>query len=255
MSELVPIIVLLIGLIIIVSSIRVRLRNERLKYEFITIIAHKFRTPLTHVKWSAGELISNEQDAYRRQSLMDIQQSNENLIKLTNTLIELTDTDSKAVSTYTFEKLELCELVRRVSSGMKDMFHEKNIFFSVICSPQPIYVKIDKERMSFVIQAMLENALLYTSSGKNVDVRISASHRHATVTVEDHGIGIDPADMPQIFTKFFRTKQAKAMDTEGFGVGLYLARAITARHKGALTATSEGLGKGSTFTLTLKRVP
>ncbi len=241
--------------IAIISALwRTLARNEKLKYEFITIIAHKFRTPLTHIKWTSDELIKNEQDAYKKQSLTDIQQSNEKLIKLTNTLLELTDTSSSAASTYTFERVALCDFTRDIGATFKDLFHEKNVFFSVQCPPEPLYVKIDRQRMEFVIQTILENAVNYSSPGQTVEVKIARNGRQNEISVIDHGIGIEPQDMPHMFTKFFRTKNAQAMDTEGFGVGLYLAQSIARRHRGHISVHSDGPGKGSTFVLSLKKV-
>jgi signal transduction histidine kinase len=117
-----------------------------------------------------------------------------------------------------------------------------------------MFVKIDRQRMEFVLQTLLENALTYTPSGKNVDVIVSKVGHKAIISVVDHGIGIDKADMPRIFDKFFRADNARATDTEGFGVGLYLSQAIARRHKGTMDVTSDGVGFGSTFTITLKTV-
>lgn len=241
-------------ILIIYALVRKLMVGEKLKYEFITIIAHKFRTPLTHVKWSADELVKNETDPYKKQSLTDIQQSNEKLIKLTGTLIELTDTDSTAASSYTIERVSLCSFVRTVCDTYKNAFHEKNIFFSVQCPANDILVKIDVQRMEFVLQALLENALTYTPTGKNVEVSVTKTLRRAHVAVTDHGIGINKSDLNNIFEKFYRADNARATDTEGFGVGLYLAQAITRRHKGKIEVYSAGMGSGATFTLTLKTV-
>ncbi len=257
-NELVTIIFgisILIFIIIIVWLIIRKLReNETLKYEFITIIAHKFRTPLTQVKWSIDELIGGEQDTYRKQSLHNIQQSNEKLIKLTGALIELTDTDNKAASSYSLETVSLCKFVHAVSESFKDPFHEKNIFFSVQCQPEEIQVKIDPKRMEFVFQTLLENALTYTTPGKNVIVTVQKIGKKATISVADGGIGINENDLPNVFTKFYRTKNAQNTDTEGFGVGLYLARAITRRHGGDIKVDSAGINFGSTFTVIMKTV-
>src|ERR1035437_9592467 len=65
--------------------------NEALKYEFITIITHKFRAPLTHTKWILDDMIKSESDSYRRENLVELQKSNEDLVKLVDALIELTD--------------------------------------------------------------------------------------------------------------------------------------------------------------------
>ncbi len=243
---------IVIVIIIILTIIKKIGVSEALKYEFITIIAHKFRTPLTQVKWVSEELLKSERDPYKHQSIQDMQQSNEKLIKLTNTLIELTDSDNNSVSAYAFEKVHLCEFVRTVSNTLKDAFHEKNIFFSVQCPPTDIQVKIDPQRMEFVLQTLLENALAYTPPGQNVNVTMQKIGRKAVISITDHGIGIDKKDLLRVFTKFFRAKNAQAVDTEGFGVGLYLAQAIARRHKGNIGVESAGIGVGATFTITLK---
>ena len=247
-------------LIIIIAAIIIALsryiwnklhRNEALKYEFITIIAHKFRTPLTTIKWSMDELISSEQDPYKRKSFEDIRQSNEKLIKLTGTLIELTDSDDASVSSYSFEDVGLNEFVRSIAAPFKDIFHEKNIFFSVLCPEVDVVAKLDRSRIEFVLQSLLENANTYSSPGGNVDVRVAQIGREAQISVTDNGIGIDRADFPNLFSKFFRAKNAQLADTEGFGVSLYLARTIMRRHKGAIDVASAGLGKGATFSVRL----
>jgi len=227
-------------------------KNELMKYEFITIVAHKFRTPLTHIKWSSGELASTEVDPYRKQTLMDLQESNEKLIKLTNTLIEITDSDNESGSSYTFEVVPLCDFIRTIGDTFKDNFHEKNVFFSVQCPPQDIQVSIDKPRMEFVLQTLLENALHYTPPGRDVMLSVVRSGSKAIISITDHGIGIRKEDLQFIFSKFFRTKNAQAADTEGFGVGLYLAESIITKHKATIEVSSPGIDMGTSFTITLK---
>jgi signal transduction histidine kinase len=244
---------LAIILALITYTIRKIKENESQKYEFITIIAHKFRTPLTSIKWLALSLIQKETDPYKKQDLEDINKSNQKLIDLTGTLIELTENANSSKASYVFERLSLCSLVRDVSDTFKDSFHKKNIFFSVSCSEE-IFVKADRPRLEFVIQTILENARNYTSPGKNVDVFVSRLHRRAIITVVDHGIGIDQKDISKIFSKFYRTQNAKSFDTEGFGVGLYLAKSIIRHHRGKIEIFSEGIDKGSTFSIVLPKV-
>lgn len=225
--------------------------NEDLKYEFITIIAHKFRTPLTQIKWSTENLLTDETNPYRKQSLLDISSSNENLIKLTGTLVELTDSANSASGSYKFERTNLCELVKNSVDQAKTVFHEKNIFLSVTCSEPLIFASIDRPRIEFVLQTILDNACTYTPPGRNVSVSIISDGNSATIAVTDSGIGIDPKDMGRLFSKFYRSKEAKATDTEGMGIGLYLALSIVKRHHGRVDAISDGIGLGSTFSVTL----
>jgi signal transduction histidine kinase len=245
---------LIVILSVIVYAIGKIKDNESQKYEFITIIAHKFRTPLTSVKWLATSMIQKETDPYKKQDLDDISKSNQKLIDLTGTLIELTESANAGKASYVFERLSLCALVRSTSDTLKDSFHNKNIFFSVKCPDEDIFVKADRARLEFVIQTILENARNYTPPGRNVEVLVSRQHRKAVVTVVDRGIGIDQNDISRLFSKFYRAQNAKHFDTEGFGVGLYLAKSVTEHHHGKIKVSSEGLDKGSTFSIILPRI-
>jgi signal transduction histidine kinase len=228
--------------------------NETLKREFITIVAHKFRTPLTQERWLAEGLLAEEQNAYRRETLVEMQKVNKHLIALTGTLIELTESDSAEKTSYTFKRESLCPLVRSVGESLRNSFKEKNIFFAVQCPPEEVFVKIDAPRLEFVLQTIFNNAIIYTPPGRNVDVAVSHGGGKAVVMVTDHGIGIARDDLPHIFTKFYRTENAQRTDTEGFGVGLYLSQSIVKKHKGKLEVYSEGIDKGTTFTITLPAV-
>ena len=124
--------------------------NENLKYEFITIIAHKFRTPLTQTKWLIESLLPEEKEPRTKDGLKQMAQANQKLIDLTGTLIELTDSDDPARTGYTFERVSLCTFAREIGASFKEAFHEKNIFFAVQCPETDVVAKIDRARMSFV---------------------------------------------------------------------------------------------------------
>jgi len=228
--------------------------NENLKYEFITIIAHKYRTPLTQVKWLCENLLASETDSFKKESITNISQSNAKLIKLTNSLIEVTDNDRSAVASYSFQIVSLCELVRAVAEPFTTVFHEKNIFFSVQCPAEDIRCSVDKQRIEFVLQSLLENARTYTPDGKNVKVVVEHLKNKAIISVIDEGIGIAQEDLSNIFTKFYRSGPAQHVDTEGFGISMFLSKAIMRRHKGSIKVSSPGLDKGTRFDLVLNVV-
>lgn len=225
--------------------------NEVLKYEFITIIAHKFRSPLTTTKWLLEGDLADETDPRKRESIVEMQRNTEKLISMTGTLIEMTDTDNESKSSYAFDTVNLCDFVKTITEANKNMFHEKNLFFSTKCEVAEVNAKVDKPRLEFVLQTLLENAVAYTPPGRNVDVTVGSDGRSGIIAVADNGIGIAPADISKIFTKFYRTKNAKDMDTEGFGVGLFLSQSIIRRHKGKLSVYSSGLNQGTVFTISL----
>lgn len=243
---------LLVALVIAAISRRSR-RDEALKYEFITIITHKFRAPLTRVKWVLADLVQSETDAFRRGNLSELQKSNDDLIKLVGILIETADAGSRK-AVYQMERLDLCAFVREIfESSAKLRFQEKNISVALNCSARDIFVRADRARLGFVISALLDNAAAYTPTGQNAAVSVSASWGKARISVTDDGIGMTRNESRRVFGEFFRSESAKKMDTEGFGIGLYLSRTIMKRHKGSIKASSPGPNQGSTFIVSLPR--
>lgn len=251
---IVPLISSLIGVGVGFLVWRKLRESDLLKYEFITVIAHKFRTPLTQTRWAAEDILSTVTDPETRRNLSYITQSNEKLVNLTGTLIELADTDSNVKDLYHFEKWSLCTLVQAVAESLSESLAKKRLSFSTECPPRDLFANVDREKISFVIQTLLENAVAYTPSGGKVSISITRTGGKGLVSVTDTGIGISKQDVPFIFSKFYRSHRARSADTEGFGVGLYLAQSIARRHGGRIEAYSQGEGQGSTFTLLLPLV-
>ncbi len=241
----------LVFFLILRSLIRRFKENDLMKYEFITIVAHKFRTPLTHMKWIIETFASSETDPYKLENVKELDKANQKLITLTGTLIEVTDSGKESKATYALQTVNLCEFIRGITTKMRDDFHAKNMFFSFNCSVNEIYAAIDPVRLEFVFQTLLENSINYSPAGRNIDVAIFTEKHRAICSIKDNGIGIPAEDMPRIFSKFYRGHEARRMDTEGFGIGLYLAQSIMTRLHGTLAVYSEGLNKGSTFSIVL----
>lgn len=228
-------------------------KDDLLKYEFITIIIHKFRTPVTQIRWSIEALRSEETNLDKIASLNDMENSSKKLIDLTSALIELSNPDNPSNSLGYFEKISLRVLLKTVTDSFQDAFSKKQITLSLNLPVSDIFVNVDKERVKFVIQTLLENALAYTPSNGKVSLSLELVSDKAVVSVIDNGIGIKKDDLGMIFTRFFRTEKAKTTDTEGFGIGLYLARLVARRHKGDIKVYSEGEEKGTSFKFTLPK--
>jgi signal transduction histidine kinase len=257
-SEITNVIIVLIVLLLLTIFTLVYIwkrfkENRHLKYEFITIVAHKFRTPMTYIKWVCDAMIPDETDSFKKKSLEDIKRSNQKIIDLTSTLIEIADSDSSGGVTYNIEKILIYDFVKNVSDRFSDTLHEKNLFFSLNCENHTLKIKADVSRLEFVIYTLLENACNYSTPGKNVSIDITSNLFKIKISVLDNGIGISKKDLSHVFTKFYRGKNARITDTEGLGVGLYLASSIIKRLKGRISVRSEGEGMGTKFTITMPR--
>jgi signal transduction histidine kinase len=222
-----------------------------LKYEFVTIVTHKFRTPLTYIKWSSDN-IAKAVPADLAEDVKNIQAANGRLFELTNILAHLSDADDSS-SGYRFENLDLNKMLREIVDGSMQEAQSKKINLSYTPTPADPALA-DDQRIRFVFQTLVDNAVTYTPDGGKVTVTLLQSGAKIIVNISDTGIGIGKNEEKYIFNKFYRTPRATKTDTEGMGIGLFLAREIMKRHNGGITVESEGEDKGASFTVTLPAV-
>jgi signal transduction histidine kinase len=224
---------------------------DSMKYEFITVIAHKFRTPLTYIKWSLEGLASNPNDtAKREEALETIRYASGKLAGLTDLLVGLGKTEAGKY-TYLFADTDLIKLIESTAEGQENRLKQKNVKLQYRFPEEPAMVLVDSQRMSFVLQILLENALSYTPAGGQITVSVERAKNNFVLSIADTGIGISKEELPYVFSKFFRGAQAKLADTEGMGIGLFITRDIVKRQQGSISVASEGRDRGAVFTITL----
>ena len=229
-----------------------RIRDlETLKYEFITVVTHKFRTPLTRIKWSTEILKRNVTASEdEKTAVSEIENANEHLVSLTDMLLNLRKAHDSAFQ-YEFESLDICSVIDSAVKNMNKRMRDRGIDFSLVCSRERAIASVDKRRMLFALQIIVDNAITYTPEQGKISILVSTAGTSVYIKVTDSGIGIAKEDMNKIFNKFWRGKEAKTTDTEGMGIGLFMAREIVDRHEGELYVESDGVNKGSTFTVRL----
>jgi two-component system phosphate regulon sensor histidine kinase PhoR len=223
--------------------------GDILKYEFITTVTHKFRTPLTHIKWASENLRNSNLSPENIVQIGYIEQSNNKLVELTNLLVNASDTQG-SVDEYKLENANLSSLLEELIISHKDQFAKKSLVMDKSIEPD-IYTSFNPTRIQFALEVIVENAINYTMEGGSVSISLSRAGNDAIFSVTDSGIGIPAEEIPRIFSKFHRGEKAKLADTEGMGIGLYVAKNIVERHHGKIFVESAGLNKGSTFGFSL----
>lgn len=222
---------------------------DLLKYEFVTIITHKFRTPLTRIKWSAEGALDIENIPHEAAALLKaIRAADAELIELTGILTTLNDSDS-AGQFYHFKKYNAAETVDVLIKETAGDYSEKNVKLTTDISHGEFVINADPEKIKFALEILFRNALVYTPKGGNVIVRLLKIEHKIVFTISDDGIGISKPSMGHLFTKFYRAANARDASTEGTGIGLYMAKKIIERCNGFISAQSDGEGKGSEFTV------
>ncbi len=245
----IPAISIFIILSILILFIYREIENIKIQNQFITIVTHKFRTPLTGIRWTIDMLQKDLTLLEKKDLLMEMQKANERLMEIVDLLVGFARFDKKL--SYAFGAVSLREIVDTSLSKYSAMAKTKEIQLQINSDRELPMVVTDKAKIQFVVDMLLDNAIKYTPARGGVTISFSAEAKSITLKVTDTGMGMSYFDSKKVFQHFFRSAHAKLMDTEGLGLGLYTARNIVLHHGGKLWATSQGLNKGSTFYLQL----
>jgi signal transduction histidine kinase len=223
---------------------------DKLKYEFVNVVTHKFRTPLTYIKWATEMLKTAKEPEEIKEAAEKIGIANGRLVELTDILISTAQEDETHYL-YSKEKIDIQKLLAPIIVAAKPDMEQKQIQLLEHYDENLPLVAVDIKRMQSVLQVLIENAIMYSPAGKSITISLYKSGKRLILSVTDEGIGISKENLAHMFTKFFRTRDAKHADTEGLGIGLYMAKKIVARHNGTLEVTSPGEGRGATFSISL----
>lgn len=227
--------------------------GDLMKAEFITTVTHKFRTPLTYIKWATDNLTSPTISLDDRKAQVDyIRAANEKLVELTNILTTASDAENKGYE-YNLKRNDLSKTIEEVVTTLEGQFRIKELKIVRKLSPD-LFARFDEVRLKFVIQVLLENALHYSHHMGTITISTSGTHKEVIFTVVDNGVGMNPTQLSLLFGKFFRSDAARRLDTEGMGIGLYISQKIMEKQDGRIWGESEGEGKGSAFHIALPRV-
>ena len=225
---------------------------DKMKSEFISIAAHQLRTPLSAIKWiikmvldgDAGELNKEQHDLLQKGY-----QSNERIIGLVNDLLNVSRIEEGRFG-YNFDYGDFNEVITVIVESCEKLIAKNHQKFEVIKPTVLPKVYMDKERISLVLQNLVENAIKYTPEYGSIELKVTVDEGHLKISVRDNGVGIPKEDTDKIFTKFFRASNVIRMETEGTGLGLFIAKNIVEKHGGIIEMESEE-GKGTMFTFTV----
>lgn len=224
------------------------LESDFLKFQFVDVVTHKFRTPLTHIKWSAETLRSEMDPKARIRALDVIEHADERLFEMTESLVGLSRADDRMYR-YVFSPHHIVDLLNETLAIVEDEARAKHVQFTFHIQDRLPNMLVDRKRIQFVLQMIIENAVVYSRPSSKVHIDVEQRRSFLYVAVRDTGIGISSEDMSRLFSRFFRASNASQVHTEGLGIGLSVSRDIMKRHGGDLWAESAGIGKGSTFYL------
>jgi two-component system, OmpR family, sensor histidine kinase CiaH len=224
------------------DSQRTALRRQR---DFAADASHELRTPLTVIRSSVEHLRRNRGEAAATtEALDDIDAEVGQMTALVDDLLLLARSDSGAI-TLSRMPVDIGDVAADGAGAMAKPAADRGV--SLALDPEPAIVRGDQARLRQLIVILVDNAIRHTPRGGSVLVRVRADHRDVTLEVDDDGPGIRPADMPQIFDRFWRAPGAQA---GGTGLGLAIAKSIVDLHDGRITVSNRPKG-GARFMVRL----
>ncbi|MCL4498907.1 MAG: ATP-binding protein [Chloroflexi bacterium] len=221
------------------------------KDEFLSIVAHELKTPLTSMKGyaqlmlrRAGQLPDGEP---LERPLRTIDYQTSRMVALADRLLEVSRVQMNRLQ-LNIETVDLALLAQEAAAEAQMTTSRHQIEVQV--PEMGLLGNWDRSRLNEVFSNLLSNAVQYSPGGGRIDVNVMQQGEEALVSVRDEGMGISPEALPHMLERHFRTAEASRSRVEGLGLGLYVAHGIVAAHGGRIWAESE-LGKGSTFYFTL----
>jgi PAS domain S-box-containing protein len=237
-----------------VQDITERKQLEEEREEWITIITHDLRQPITVILGYAEHLarqLAREGTPAQREAVEYAHTAARNLNRIIGDLLDVSRIETRRL-TLQPQPMDLVALLRAIVDRSREMTNGHSVR-RVIHGAFPL-IAIDPSRFEQVLDNLLTNAAKYGDPGTDIEVRIERGDAEVAIAVANRGHGIAPGDMPRLFSRFYRTPEAQAGRAGGLGLGLYIAKGLVEEHGGRIWAESTP-GQTTTFHFTLPLRP
>lgn len=244
---------LISGLVVVLHDMTEQAKEERERRLFVSNVSHELRTPLTSVKsyleaLDEGALTESVAPSFVKVSLDETNR----MMRMITDLLSLSRIDNR-VGEMDVELINFTAFITFILNRFDQMKNsDVGKTYAIIRDYQisPIWVEIDTDKMTQVLDNILNNAIKYSPDGGNITFSMKTTDSQLILSISDEGLGIPKADLPKIFDRFYRVDKARSRAQGGTGLGLAIAKEIVKQHKGFIWAKSE-YGHGSTFTIVL----
>jgi len=241
------------GLVAVLHDTTEQEKEERERRLFVSNVSHELRTPLTSVKsyleaLDEGALTEPVAPDFIKVSLDETNR----MMRMVTDLLHLSRIDNET-SHLDVELINFTAFITFILNRFDKMRSQDDEKKYELVRDYPInsvWIEIDTDKMTQVIDNILNNAIKYSPDGGKITVTMKTTDDQMILSISDQGLGIPKQDLPKIFDRFYRVDRARSRAQGGTGLGLAIAKEIIKQHKGFIWAKSE-YGKGSTFTIVL----
>lgn len=246
----------IMGCVVVFRDVSREREIDKMKSEFISVASHQLKTPLSGIKWFT-ELLLREKvgDLNEKQKdfVNQVKVSNERLIALVSDLLSVSRIETNRKFEIKKKKINICQVIDeaiKLNIPIAKRFKVK-VSREQICNNR-ILMYADEDKIQQVFFNLITNSIKYSKKDGEVFIGFEVSAKEIIFFVRDNGIGIEERDFPKVFTKFYRGDNAIKSETDGTGLGLYIAKAIIEAHDGSIWFDSKK-GKGTTFYFSIQK--
>lgn len=225
---------------------------DRTKDEFLAMLSHELRTPLAALTTAAHVLrVARDGDDKARQARGVIERQTKHMARLVEDLLDVSRVAMGKVALQR-ETIDLAEVVENLVAGWRSAGRLER--HDVAHATVPVWIDADRTRIDQIVSNLLDNALKFTPAGGHIEITARQENGEAVLRIADDGEGLAPEAMERIFDLFAQGSQGLDRSRGGLGIGLALVKHLTEMHGGTVQVTSEGVGRGSVFTVRLPAV-
>jgi PAS domain S-box-containing protein len=225
---------------------------ERMKSEFVSLVSHEFRTPLTSIRGYTEMMLdgdTGELSSEQAEFLRTIHRNSTHLTGIVNDLLEVSKLEAGGIR-LKIETVNLIELINNCVQQLRPQLEEKKQKLVVKIPREAVLINLHPNRINQVMLNLISNAHKYTPVAGSVSISVTLHGSYVKVDVKDNGIGISKEEQKKLFSKFYRVENAETIKAGGTGLGLWITKSLVEMHRGEISVTSKS-GSGSTFSFTL----
>ena len=256
--EIIALVVILITAIlfiiaaVITNSFERLAEANRMKSEFVSVVSHQLRSPLSNLKWAVDFLMSGRMKEVSKKQMEYFKILKENSARMAELISDLLIVSRIEQKKFPLKKesFVMTNLVKEVMRGVSIFARASNVEIKIDIKDNLPEILADPSQLRLVVENLLDNAIRYVKAKGKVEVRLEKQNKSIYFEVKDNGVGIPKEDQKYIFQRFFRSANVMRHQTEGSGLGLYIAKSIVEKSGGKIGFESQE-NKGSTFWFTI----
>ena len=243
-----------VGAVVLLMDVTEREQREALRREFSANVSHELKTPMTTIGGYIDGMLDGTIPPDKQQHYMQIVSSEvRRLSRLVRNMLDISRLQAQGVDEARKTRFDMTDVIGDVLIAFEQKINAKHLNVNVDLPDRAVWTRAERDSIMQVTYNLVDNAIKFCPDGGQLTLRVFADGGKAHTVIQNTGPTIDPEELPLLFDRFHKADKSRSADREGWGLGLYIAKAIVGAHGGDIHATSENGVTAFEFTLPMVR--